>query len=206
MEPQWLDWGKRLQALAQTGLTFAQNEFDRERYASVQRVAAEILARGSGLSTDHLLTLFGAEEGYATPKVDVRGVVFREGALLLVRERADGGWTLPGGWADVCESPAENTAREVFEETGYVVRATKLLAAYDRSRHPHQPPALHHIYKLFFLCELLGGEPTDSHETDAPSFFREEEVPSLSISRVTPGQIARMFQHLRDPDLPTDFD
>jgi len=149
--------------------------------------------------------LFATESGYATPKVDVRGVVFRDDAILLVQERRDGQWTLPGGWADVNDSPAEATEREIWEESGYRARAVKLLACWDRNKHGH-PPYGYHIYKLFFQCELLGGEPTESTETADVGWFREDEIPPLSLPRVTPAQIARFFEHYRHPEWPTDFD
>ncbi len=205
MDPQWLEWAQRLQALAQNGLTFTQNPFDIERYTTVRNIAAEMIAARSGVDRAQVLDLFGHDEGYATPKVDVRGVVFRDDAVLLVQERSDGGWTLPGGWADVGASPAENVVREVYEESGYRTRAARLLAVYDRSRHPH-PPRPFYAYKLFFLCELLGGEAAASAETSAVGFFREDELPPLSLARVTPGQIARAFEHYRHPDWPADFD
>jgi ADP-ribose pyrophosphatase YjhB (NUDIX family) len=205
MEPRWIEWAQRLQAIAQTGLTFTENPFEEERYEQVREIAAEMMAEHSELSVDPIRSLFADQAGYATPKVDVRGVVFRDETLLLVKERRDGRWTLPGGWADVNDSPGEATVREVFEESGYRVRATKLLACYDRNKHGH-PPFAFHIYKLFFQCELLGGAPTSSIETDGVSWFGEGEIPDLSLPRVTPDQIARFFDHLRHPEWPTDFD
>jgi ADP-ribose pyrophosphatase YjhB (NUDIX family) len=208
MGPIWLEWATRLQALAQNGLTFTTNPFDIERYRAVQRVAAEMLAAGSGTPIERVLDLFSLDVGYATPKIDVRGVVFRGDALLLVRERADNNrWTLPGGWADVGNSPGENAEREIYEESGYRARATKVLAIYDRRKQGHVPPNPHHIYKIFFLCELTGGEAAGSAETDGAAFFHQHEVPAdLSLGRVTPAQIARMFEHHRHPEWPTDFD
>jgi ADP-ribose pyrophosphatase YjhB (NUDIX family) len=206
LEPQWLRWARQLQAIAQNGLTYAQNAYDVERFEAVRQVAAEMMATGSETNLSRVLDLFSGEVGYATPKVDVRGVVFREDALLLVKELADGGWTLPGGWADVNESPGEAVVREVFEESGFQTRASKLLAVYDRSKHPHVPPYPYHIYKLFFRCEITGGAAADSGETGGAAFFHADEIPELSISRVTPGQIARLFEHYLHPEWPTDFD
>ena len=203
---RWLDWSKRLQAIAQSGLTYAHDPFDLERYKALRQMAAEMLAEGSGLEPAVILGLLEKETGYATPKVDVRGVVFRDDKLLLVREQSDGKWTLPGGWAEVCASPAENVVREVYEESGFVTRATKILAVFDRSKHPHEPPFAFHVYKLFLLCSILGGTETVSLETDSVGFFGEQEIPELSITRVTPAQVSRMFEHHRDPDLPADFD
>lgn len=206
-DPQWLQWARQLQAIAQNGLTYAQSAYEIERYEQVRQVAAEMMATGAGVGTPRVLDLFTQELGYATPKVDSRGVVFRDNALLLVRELADDGrWTLPGGWADPNESPAEAVVREVWEETGYTTRAARLLAVYDRSKHPHTPPYPFHIYKLFFQCELVGGAATRSHETGESAFFGADEIPELSMSRVTPAQIARLFVLHQHPDWPTDFD
>lgn len=204
--PTWLRWARRLQAIAQSGLTYAKDPFDIERYKSVTKVAAEMAAAHSGVDPDHVYGLFGEETGYATPKLDVRGVVFWGDAVLMIREREDGLWALPGGWVDVGESPSEAAIREVYEESGYRVRVSKLLALYDRDKHPHSPLPFH-IYKLFFLCEVLGGEPiAESIETDGIGFFEQKDLPRLSITRVTHGQMARLFEHRRNPHWPTDFD
>ncbi len=205
-EPAWLPWARHLQAIAQNGLLYAQNPFDRERYEAVRRVAAEMAAAGSGAPVPEVLAAFSAQEGYATPKVDVRGVAFRDGALLLVNEAVDGRWALPGGWADPGEAPAAAVEREVREESGYSVRAVKLLAVLDRRAQGHWPPHPFSVYKLFFGCEITGGSPARSSETDGAAFFRENELPPLSLSRVTPGQIRRLFEHLRHPEWPADFD
>lgn len=205
MDLRWLEWGQQLQAIAQTGINYTDGVFDRERYKSIQAIAAQMLATYSNVEPSYVLDLFTREVGYATPKVAVRGAVFCDDRLLLVRERDDGFWTLPGGWADVGESPGEAIVREVFEESGYQTRAMKLLAVYDNRKHGH-PPSLHHSYKLFIHCELLGGSPSENIETDAVGFFSENEIPQLSLNRVVPTQITRLFEHYRQPDLPTDFD
>ncbi len=202
----WIDWAVRLQALAQDGLLYAQTSFDVERYGAIRQIAAEMLAASSGWPTERIVGLFDQETGYATPKVDVRGVVFRDEQILLVRERTDGGWTLPGGWADPGDTPSAAVEREIREESGYIAHATKLLAVYDRAAQGHQPPHPFSIYKLFFLCELLGGEPSISDETDDVGFFAADAVPELSLARVTPRQIARLFEHARHPEWPADFD
>lgn len=206
MEPKWLDWARRLQALSQSGLTYSENPFEIERYEKIREIAAEMMAAGSDADPERIRALFAEERGYATPKVDGRGVVFRDGKILLVREVRDGGWTLPGGFADVGDSPSEAVVREVLEESGYIVRAVKLLALWDRTRHGHVPPRPFHLYKVFLRCEIVGGAPQDSHETAEPGFFGEDEIPPLSLGRTTPRQIARLFEHYRDPTLPTDFD
>ena len=168
-----------MQALAQNGLAFSCDPYDIERYTALRELAAEVVATHSAVGIDTVLGLFAAGSGYATPKVDVRGAVFREdGALLLVRERSDGAWTVPGGWVDVGESPSEAVAKEVREESGYVVRAAKLLAVLDRDRHGH-PPIAHQVYKLFLRCEILGGEAAATGiETDGVGFFQSTNIPA----------------------------
>lgn len=205
MPRTWLDWARRVQAIAQSGLAYSPNQYDLERYEALREIAAEMMAAGSAGDVAVFRNCFAAERGYATPKVDVRGAVFREGRILLVLEREDGGWTLPGGWADVGESPAEAIVREVREESGYETRALKLLAVYDRNRHAH-PPIPFHAYKIFFQCEVMGGAPAASNETAGVDWFAESALPALSTSRVTAAQIHRFFEHDRHPEWATDFD
>jgi ADP-ribose pyrophosphatase YjhB (NUDIX family) len=195
----------RLQALARTGLHFCGSEYDRQRYEEIERIAAELAAGGRPADRDVLLALWRQETGYVTPKVEVRGASFRDGRVLLVRETADGHWTLPGGWADVGESPSQSIEKEIEQESGFRARAVKLAALYDRSRHGHgetQFPG----WKAFFLCELSGGEARGSYETDAVGFFDPQDLPPMSLGRSTPRQVARMLEHWRDRALPTDFD
>ena len=200
-----LDWARKVQAIAQSGLAFTQDEFDRERYTQLTDLVASILASELDIPLAKAKGFWEGEEGYATPKVDVRGGIFENGRVLLVRERSDGKWTLPGGWVDVNDSPSGAVAREIFEESGYHARAVKLAALVDKRRHPH-PPGIHHIYKLFFLCERTGGAPTVSSETDAVQFFDIHALPELSTGRVLASQIERPHQHHLHPELPTDFD
>ena len=204
--PPWLIWARRLQAIAQSGLTYGQDKFDMQRYEEIRAIAAQMMAGGAALpDAAPILDLFAQEAGYATPKIDVRVAAFRDNRVLLVRELADGHWTLPGGWADVGEPPSVAAAREVREESGYEVQITKLAALLDRDVQGH-PVHSFHAYKLFFVGELRGGTPRDSHETAGAQFFREDQLPPLSLSRVTPRQIAHMFEHFRQPRLPTSFD
>ena len=206
MEPKWLDWAKSLQAEAQNGLTFSQNEFERERYNHILDIAAEMMASNSDTDLSYVKGLFKDVEGYMTPRVDVRGVVFKDARVLLVKEKADGGWTLPGGWADPNETPSQSVEREVFEESGFRVKAVKVLAVFDRAKQGHTPPFPYHVYKLFFLCELKGGKETTSIETDAVDWFTEDNIPALSSARTTASQLRRFFEHHRNSELPTDFD
>ena len=207
--PQWLDWAQRLQSIAQTGLHYDAQPFDRLRYEDVMQIAAEMLAAGSDTAVDEIKPLLRIDKGHTTPKIDVRGVVFQDDKILLVQEKLDNyRWTLPGGWADIGESAGVSVAREIYEETGYHARAVKLLALYDRNLHPH-PPYQFHAYKAFFRCELLSDlrEPDPRNvETGEVGFFGEDELPELSTARITADQISRFFAHLRQPELPTDFD
>ncbi|MBI5666766.1 MAG: NUDIX hydrolase [Chloroflexi bacterium] len=206
-DTRWLDWVRELQAIAQTGLAYDKDPYDSERYRRILDLAAEIAAAYTGADFAMIRNLFAQDTGHATPKVDVRGVIFENDQILLVKESRDGRWTLPGGWVDIGEAPSEACVRETYEESGYKTQAVKLLAVYDRARHGH-PPHLWHIYKLFFRCESVGAsEPLPPNtETEAVAFFAEDALPELSIGRVTPAQIKRLFEHYRNPDLPTDFD
>lgn len=206
--PLWLRWAREMQALAQSGLHFTRDPYDRERYERLRALSAEIMAAHSGLPVERLESVFAEQSGYATPKIDVRGAVFRDGRLLMVREVLDQGrWTLPGGWADVNESPSEAVIKEIREESGFEARVVKLAAVWDRSRHGHLPEYPFHLWKLFFLCEIIGGAASISLETSEVAFFGEDALPTdLSQGRVVPAQLHRMFEHLRRPDLPTEFD
>src|ERR1700730_12207307 len=200
-----LEWARKLQALAQNGLAFSRDPFDRERYSQLQALAADMVSVELGIPAARARAVWEDERGYATPRVDVRGGVFGCEKVLLVRERSDGRWTLPGGWADVNDAPSEAVAREIHEESGYRARAVKLAALVDKNRHP-PPPAVYHIYKLFFVGELLGGSPRAGHETDAVAFFPVRALPELSTGRVLGPQIERLYEHRLEPALPTDFD
>ncbi len=191
--------------MSQTGATYASDPYDISRYHRLAEIASDMMARGSGIPSAVVADLFGREAGHPTPKVDVRAAVFRDEEILLVRERGDGLWTLPGGWADVAESPSAAAARETLEESGYRIRILRLLAVYDRDRHPH-PPLAYHAYKLFFEGDVVGGEQASSDETDAADFFAVEALPPLSTMRVTESQITRLFRLHQDPCAPADFD
>lgn len=205
MTDPWLDWIRRIQAICQMGLEYSENPFDQARYQELRMIALTMLEARCELPSGQALELFRHETGPATPRVDVRGAVFQDERVLLVRERADGCWTLPGGWADVGEPPSRAVEREIREESGYEARAVKLAAVYDRDRQGH-PPGPYCIYKIFFLCDLLGGSQTTSIETDGVGFFPLSSLPALSLGRTTEAQLRRMLEHRRRPELPTDFD
>ena len=202
---RWLARAQRLQFIAQAGLTYSRDPYDRERFEQIQAMAAEILAEGAGAPVEDVLSILRLEKGYATPKVDIRVAVFEGGRVLLVREASDGRWALPGGWADVGDTPSAVAVREAKEESGYDVRVTKLLAVLDKAKH-NPSAALWYTYKIFFRGELLGGAPVTSHETAEVGWFARTELPELSVARNTPAQLARLFEHCDAPDLPADFD
>lgn len=202
-----MEWVRALQAISQTGLHYAQNPYDTQRYREVGALAAAMLSQHTTLDIAQILAFHAAEFGYATPKVDVRGIAFREDRILLVSEILDAGrWTVPGGWADVNETPSQAVVREVREESGYETRVVKLLAVYDRERQGHQPSFPFHVYKLFFLCEIVGGEARPNEEASEIAFFARDALPELSVSRVTEGQIQHFFDLRTRPDAPTEFD
>ena len=200
-----LDWARKVQAIAQNGLLFSKVSFDRDRYTQLKDLSDSILAAELDIPLGKARALWEKEDGYVTPKVDVRGGVFDGDRVLLVRERSDGRWTLPGGWVDVNDTPSDAVVREIFEESGYRAKATKLAMLVDKNRHPH-PPSVHHIYKLFFLCELTGGAARTSNETDGVDFFPVHSLPDLSVGRALSSQIERLYAHQLNRSLPTDFD
>lgn len=205
--PKWLEWGRELQAVSQIGLAYSHNIYDTERYEQMRALAAKMMAAYGGSEPEKVEALFRHQEGYATPKVDVRGAVFRGREVLLTQELIDDGrWTLPGGWADVNASPSENVAREMQEEAGLAVTAEKLAIVCDRERAGHTPPFPFHIYKLFFLCAATGPCAKKPGETGEARYFSIDDLPELSVSRVLPQQIRRLYEHMQNPSLPTDFD
>jgi ADP-ribose pyrophosphatase YjhB (NUDIX family) len=205
--PDWLRWAQRIQSIAQTGLTYARDPYDRERYELLRDISVEMASAGLDEDEGRVRPVFASATGYPTPRVDVRAVVFRADDLLLVQEKKSGGWTLPGGWADVGDTPSVAAERETLEESGYVVRAEKLLALLDKARHEH-PPTLDYTYKVLIGCRLEGGEPHTSHEVDDVGFFAEDAIArlELDLDRTTPGQLALAFAHHRDPARPADLD
>lgn len=206
MEPKWLAWSKRLGSIAQNGLLFTRNPFDVERYEQVRQVAAEIISSYSETEPKMVLDFLSAAQGYATPRVDVRGVAFQGDEVLLVRERTDQFWSLPGGWADVGSSPKENVEREIHEETGLTAKAVRLLAVFDRTRQGHYPPHPLDVYKIFFECEVIAGVVRPGLDTLEVDFFRRDALPPLSHARVTMKQLERFFDYNDHPEWLPDFD
>jgi len=198
MSTLWLDWAKRIQALSQSGLAFSKDVYDIERYEELRKISVEIMAEHTDLEMNKIEGLFTNETGYQTPKVDVRGVVFKDGHILMVKENIDDKWALPGGFCDIGLSPSENIVKEIKEESGYDVIPVKLLALLDNNKHPH-PPEPYHYYKIFILCEIIGGESAVGPETSQVEFFSEHNLPVLSTNRNTESQIKMLFDFLRHP-------
>jgi len=198
-------WARRLQSLAQTGLHYSQDPYDRQRYEQIRQIAAEMLAGPAGMTPEQMDAVLAREIGPGTPKIVVRGTAFRDDRILLVRESLDGKWAPPGGWADVNERPSQAVAREFREETGYEVEPLRLTYLHDHETRGcvHLP---FHVYTAFFLCRIVGGEPKTSLETTEIAFFAEDDLPPLSASRVTAAEIAKAFAACREPDAPALFD
>lgn len=200
-----LDPARRLLALAHTGLHYTQSDYERERYEEIVQIATQLLSNETSYSIEQIRDSWKLEEGYVTPKLDVRGALFRDDKVLLVRERSDGKWTIPGGFADINEWPSLSVTKEIEQESGFTARVLKLAAVHDRAKHNH-PPFMFHIWKLLFVCEITGGDARVSNETDAVEFFPLDSLPTLSTGRITVEQIQLLHRHYREPSLATEFD
>ena len=198
----------RVAALAQNGLTFSTNPFDLDRFTQLQAVAGELLSVLTGRPAADLRMELGRQSGYATPKVEVRGVLIDDQErFLMMRETVDGRWSLPGGFADPLDTPSEAVVREIREETGYAARVVKLIGCWDRDRRGHEPRLAVSIYKLFFLCHATGARQAPAElETLDVGWFGLDALPELSSGRVNRWELERALAHHRRPELPTEFD
>lgn len=204
LQRDYLSLLQQMTALAQSGLYYSKDFFDQERYQNMIKCIEKLLKLSNVITTQFEKNILN-DVGYATPKVDVRAVIFHEQKILLVKESSDGLWSLPGGWADSGLSASENVIKEVFEETGLVVKCKQLLALTDMRKHAH-PPMFLHVYKAFFLCEILAGEIKASFETPEVDFFDEASLPDISTPRVTLEQIHSFFTELSNQKNSTEFD
>lgn len=202
--PKWMEWAREIFSLSQSGITYSGNQYDIDRYRRLQEITAEMIANQSEMQKESVLESFSMQAGYITPKVDVRGAVVRGSKILLIQERADNKWAMPGGWADLGNSPASVAEREVFEESGFHVQAEKVVAVIDANR--IEPMEFYHAYKIIFLCKLLDGEPRISHETLAVDFFELNNLPPLSIYRTNEDMLREVFAHVENPNRATVFD
>lgn len=204
--PAWLQWTRRLAAIAQTGLHYTKDVFDRERFEAIRLIAAEMLAEGSGREIQAAANLFAEDTGYVTPKIDVRGAIFRGNRILLVQEQWDRCWSMPGGFADIGDTPSAAVEREILEEAGIEAKALQLFAVLDRDKRGDVPAYAFHIYKLFFLCKETGGELNPGAEVIAADFFHLDHLPPLSRGRTLPWHIQLAVERRNHPELPTMFD
>lgn len=205
MSHKWLEWAKRIQSLSQAGLAYSKDVYDIERFEELRSISVEIIAQYTDLEMQTIKDLFTNEEGYQTPKIDVRGVVFKEDKILMVQEKMDNKWSLPGGFCDIGLSPSENIVKEIKEESGYDAIPKQLIAVLDMNKHPH-PPQAYHYYKMFIQCEIVGGQAEIGPETKGIGTFSENELPELSTNRNTESQIKMLFEFMRNPHLETYFD
>ena len=203
-QPKWIEWTREIFSLSQAGLAYSKNEFDLARYKRLQEITAEMIENGSEHSKESVLESFSMQAGYATPKIDVRGAIVHEGKILLIQERTDERWAMPGGWADLGDAPASVAEREVWEESGYRVKAEKVVAVIDANR--IEPLEFYHAFKIIFLCKLIDGTPRTSNETMAVGFFNMNELPPLSLFRTNEDMLREVFAHVEDPDRRTAFD
>ena len=197
-----------LHAIAQTGIAYSTNVFDIKRFKRILEIVADLLASNSNYSHKEIIELFKIDSGYCTPKVDTRGAVFKQGKILLVREKSKGLWSLPGGWADVNYSPSQNVLKEIKEETGFTCKLVKLIGVFDKRIANMESDKWPHVYKLFFLCEIVSLQRTefDQDEIIDVDFFEHSNIPPLSIGRSNKEQIDLCFKHFNNKSLPTEFD
>jgi ADP-ribose pyrophosphatase YjhB (NUDIX family) len=200
----WFAWTREIFSICKAGLAYTQNEYDVERYKRLLQINAEIIEKQSGVDKASVLESFSMQAGYATPKVDVRGAVVCDGKILLIQEKADGKWAMPGGWGDLGDAPSAMVAREVWEESGFTVRVDKLIGVYDGNR--IQPFEFYHAYKLIFLCSITSGERTTSIETLAVDFFDLDNLPPLSEARTNKKILDEVFAHVANPLRPAHFE
>lgn len=200
----------QLESIAQAGRTYCDDPFCQDRYDTLSKMASELYGDLSHSPAHSIYSLLLGEIGYPTPKLDVRGALIENNKIFLVQERQDGCWTLPGGWADLNDSPSESVRREFLEETSIAVETTKLIALFDKLKHGH-PPQIPHAYKCFFLCEKVQGQldhydKFSSIEISQVAVFDLDNLPTLSLNRVTAEQVELCFKHYYNFELPTEYD
>lgn len=202
---QFTKWATNLQSIAQAGLHYGKDVFDRERYEQVRKIAGEMMQAKTGLPKEQIKTLFLGDEGYQTPKIETRAAIFKDDKILLVRERMAQEWSLPGGWNDYDQTTAQNCVKEAREESGRIVKPVKLIAVQDRNHH-NKPILVTHVTKVFYLCKEISGEFVPNDETDACDYFALDNLPKLSLDRNTKEQIEMCFKATKDPNWETVFE
>ena len=205
LEFKWLEIAREIQQLSQTGLAFATNDYEKERYKRLNEITSEIIEHHTDLEKESLHKVLMNQPGYATPKVDVRAAVIKDGKILLVQESTDNCWAMPGGWADIGNLPSEVASRECKEESGYNVKPIKVVGVFDANR-SGRPLEFFHAFKIIFLCELIGGEAKPSDETLDVQFFDFKDLPSLSLNRTNEKHLNEIKLHFTNPERKTFFD
>ena len=204
VQPQWLEWAKELQFIAQGGLTYSKDVFDIERFERIREIAAEMLSLQSEIPIEKVKNLFCNETGFQTPKLDTRAAIFKDDKILLVKEK-NGTWSLPGGWVDINQSIKTNTEKEVKEEAGLDVTADRVIAVQDREKH-NLPIYAYKVCKIFVQCSVIGGAFQENIETIQSRYFSLDELPPLAEEKNTKEQIEMCFQAYRSKDWETMFD
>ena len=200
---QIVEWAKELQSLAQAGLYYGHDVYDRERYQRIREISAEMMMMRTDVPAAKIKSLFCNDEGYQTPKVDTRAAIFRDGRILLVCEK--GKWSMPGGWCEFNLSPADNIVKETKEEAGLDVFVKMVIAVQDRDKH-NPPPYAYGVIKIFYLCEIIGGEFTENIETSESRYFSMEELPPLAEEKCNEEQIQMCFEAYQSKAWTVVFD
>lgn len=202
---KWLSWAMEIQSLAQAGITYTKDLYDKERYERLRGISAEMLKEKTNVPLEKVKDLFCNETGYQTPKIDTRAVIFKDNKILLVHEK-NGTWSLPGGWCDVLESIKSNTIKEVKEETGLNVKAIKIISVQDRNKH-NTPMYAYGVCKVFVLCEIIDGEFKENIETTEIDYFALEDLPKkLADEKCNKEQIEMCFKAYNDNNWQVQFD
>ena len=205
MKEKWLNWVTEIQSIAQAGLTYSKDKYDIERFEHLKNLSAQIISKYTEVEIEKVKDLLNKEQGYLTPKVDIRGAIIKDNRILLVKESIDGTWSMPGGWADVNLSVSENIVKEAKEEAGADILPKKIIAIQDRNRH-NTPTTLHSIYKIFILCDLIDIRFEKNTETEESKFFELNNLPKLSIARNTKEQIDMCFDAYKKDKFEAIFD
>ena len=200
---QIVEWAKELQSLAQAGLYYGHDIYDKERYQRIREISAEMMLLRADVPAEKISGLFCGDTGYQTPKVDTRAAIFQDGKILLVCEK--GKWSVPGGWCEFNMSPADNAVKETKEEAGLDVAISKIIAVQDRDKH-NLPPYAYGVVKIFYLCEVLGGSFSDNTETSESRYFSFEELPPLAEEKCSKEQIRMCFDAYQSKDWIVQFD
>ena len=202
---KWLEVAKKLQSIAQAGLEYSKDKYDIERFQEIREISIDILENHTDMERERIKDLFACETGYQTPKIDIRAAIFREDEILLVKEKLDGKWSLPGGWADIDLSIRENLIKEAMEEAGAKIIPLRILAIYDRNRNVNIPFP-HSVYKIFVQCKYLESKFVENIETEETGFFSVDQLPELSETRNTASQIKMCFRYKDRPFHEPYFD